>query len=197
MKDFALAAALTAVGIVLAGTVLPAAHAQGKPINAYDVHADGGVSAGSLNDLWKLSAVVAEAHVGAPRFDDGMLRSMGLPALTYDARIVTLFKGDKVVTGPESPISVSRIGGRVDRGDHIADYVDSKFARFVPEKTYILFLRRDATGRYWPATGTADSTYLIEGEAIRTLGKSSLITTISRMTRSTLVDALTRLAGGG
>lgn len=194
MKDIARAAALTAVVL---GTVLPAARAQGKPINSYDVHADGGVSAGSLNDLWKLSAVVAEVHVGAPRVDDGMMRSMGLPALTYDARIVTLFKADKFVSGPESPISVSRIGGRVDRGDHIADYVDSKFARFVPEKTYILFLRRDASGRYWPSTGTADSTYMIEGESIRTLGKSSLITTISRMTRRTLADALTRLGAGG
>lgn len=193
MKDVALAAALTAAVLV---AVCPGIQAQGKPTNTYDVHADGGYGAGSLNDLWKLSAVVAEVHVGTPRQDDRLMRSMGLPTLTYEARIVTLFKADTFVTGSDSPISLSRVGGRVDRGDHFAEYVDSTFARFVPDKTYIVFLRRDAIGRYWPATVTADSTYLIEGDAIRTLGKSSLMTTISRMTRRGLVDALTRLGGG-
>ena len=193
MKDAALAAALTAIALV----ALPlGVGAQGKPTNTYDVQTDGGYSVSSLGDLWKLSSVIAEVHLGSPHQDDGLLRTMGMPALTYDGTIVTLLKADAVVTTPESPISVSRAGGRVDRGDHFAEYVDSKFSRFVPEKTYLLFLRRDKTGRYWPATGTPDSAYLIERETVRALGKTSFTATVVRMSRTALIDAVKRAGGG-
>jgi hypothetical protein len=185
----------SAIALAIAVTVA-SARAQGKPTNTYDVRSDGGIAAASLNDLWKLSAVVVEVHLAAPRFDDSVLRSLGMPALTYDGRIVTLLKPDQFVITPESPIAVSRIGGRVDRGNHFADYVDSSFPRFVPEKTYILFLRRDAAGRYWPATNTADSAYLIEGETVRALSRTSLSTTVSRMSRRAVLDALRRAGGG-
>ena len=193
MKDGALAAALTAIALAV---VLPGLRAQGKPTNTYDVQTDGGYSVGSLGDLWKLSSVIAEVHLGSPRQDEGVLRAMGMPALTYDGKILTLLKADAVVTTAESPISVSQAGGRVDRGDHYADYVDSRFTRFVPEKTYLLFLRRDKTGRYWPATGTADSAYLIERESVRALGRTSFTATIVRMSRTALIDAVKRSGGG-
>lgn len=194
MKDAAFAAVLTAIAALNASFDL---RAQGKPTNTYDIQADGGHAAGSLSDLWKLSGVVAEIHLRSPTLDQGALRIKGVPALTYEGRILTLFKADQFVTAPDSPISVSRVGGRIDRGDHFADYVDSAFARFVPEKTYMLFLRRDATGRYWPTTGTADSAYLLEGEAVRALGRTSLTATVTRMSRRALVDAVKRAGGGG
>jgi len=192
MKGMALAAVVAAA---LAAVPAGLRAQPPKPTNTYDVRSDGNLTVSSLNDLFKLSAVVAEVHLGTPRQDDGMLRTMGLPALTYDGRVATLFKADQFVTAADSPISVSRVGGRVDRGSHFADYVDSSFTRFIPDHTYVLFLRRDATGRYWPATGTAESAFLIEREAVRALGRTTFTTTVSRMSRSALFEALKRAGG--
>lgn len=185
-------AILLAVTPIPAGVVLRSQAAPNKPVRNTEMHADGGYLVSSISDLWKLAQVVAEVELGTPRQDEitASGQRLDLPVLSYDAVVRTILKGDGSVNDRTTALTISRIGGRIDRGEYIANYIDSRFPAFVPYRTYLLFLKRDDAGRYWAVTSDAESAYEIDREIVRPLSKSAFAQGLAKMSRSALLTAL-------
>ena len=188
------------VALVTIGAALSLAQSRlpDKPVRQYKVHADGGYGASSLVDLWRLSDVVVEVSI--LRVRPGVAPGTGgpedLPKTNYEAQVLQAFKTDAETGANSATMTLARLGGRVERRDHIAEYRDDRLPPLVTNQTYILFLRRDRQGDYWPATADGDSAFAVDGEAVKALGNNALARSIAALSTSQLRDALRKQKGG-
>ena len=157
---------ITACGVVAAEHITRQTGAQ-KPVITVPFHTDGGPSGRSLDELWGIADIVADATVSS----DGEFVKSGSAVLTrYVLQLNEVYKSPADFQGGTT-ITVQMVGGDIDRGDHIERRVNKNFPPFVKGERYVLFLRSLPEGRYSPAT--AEAAFLIRDGALSPRGKGT------------------------
>ena len=197
--------------LVVSVGALVATAAQ-KPIRHVDIHADGGYGApGTLDELWERAAVVIDGRVVDVRpANETFTPTVAIPAgapsqpvtraqTDYVIEVRRVLKSDGVVTSDTATVTVRRSGGRVDRGEYIAEYGDSTFAKFKNRGRYVLFLE-PAKGKqpsgpfYLPVVG-ADSAFEMLGDRVVPLGRAIASQQLAKLGVQQFVATLAKKGG--
>lgn len=181
-----------------------------KPTTQHPIHVDGRASPATLDDLWAKATLVVDAQVvdvrsanrtfsprvavpaGAPE------SSVILPQTDYVLRVREVLKSDSVAK-PGHEIVVRRAGGSVNRGSHVDEYVDRKFAKFLQHGRYALFLEStdippSPAPVYFPVAG-ADSAFQLSGAKVLALGGGKASSALAQLRPEQFIATLRKRGG--
>ena len=159
--------------LVLTLACLPQAAGQ-KPVKVTPMHVENRNTAQTLEDLWAAASIVIEGVIVAEEPTDLVRGGVVTPHTSFNVRVTEVFKPDKRVTQAGDLISVRRLGGDRDRGDHIERFVPDDFPQFRVGERYILFLRIHVLPNavfYSTASLSAEAVFKLTGPAVESPGK--------------------------
>jgi hypothetical protein len=192
------------IGVVFAAIVLanvargnPQSPPAQKPTKQHAIHLDGGIQPTTIGELWAASPLVVDVIVTGRRAENEDVSTIGgerpapLTKTVFQCQIQSVFKSDGQVTPNSTTLEVRRLGGVIDRGNHLDEYYDEHFPAFKVNRRYVLFLRGGSLDSpYWPMTNGGESAFEIDGERIVPYGAGELALSLGKLTTTQFLALL-------
>jgi hypothetical protein len=171
---------------------------QQKPVTHNKIYIDGGRQISSLDDLWRLSSVVAEGTVVAvsPMPEFTASGTPAVPTSRIAVRLIRVFKTDERIRDHQESLELLMIGAERDKGDHVEASEDPNLPLLKKGQHPILFLTwRELSRDYELATGTADSVFTVDDGIVNSRGRSATARELAGLKHGNLASLLNAKGG--